>query len=109
MGAANTDNFTDGQNRLAALAKALAHPARIAIVDYLLATNTCVCSDIGNDVPLAQPAISHHLKELKNAGIIQGTIGGKEICYCLNEKTIHELQMYFLDIATHLWKRKKIC
>jgi DNA-binding transcriptional ArsR family regulator len=71
MGVSKTDQFNEVQNRLASIAKALAHPARIAIVEYLLKTDTCICGDIVNELPLAQPTVSQHLKELKNAGLIQ--------------------------------------
>lgn len=74
MGASKTDHFTDKQNEIATLAKALAHPARVAIIDYLLKVNTCICGDIVNELPLAQPTVSQHLKELKNAGLIKGEI-----------------------------------
>ena len=86
MGATKTEHFTDRQNELATLAKALGHPARIAILDYLLKVNTCICGDIVNELPLAQPTISQHLKELKNAGLIKGDIEGNSICYCIDVK-----------------------
>jgi len=69
MGATKTDHFTDQQNELAILAKALGHPARIAIIEYILKVDTCICGDIVNELPLAQPTVSQHLKELKNAGM----------------------------------------
>jgi DNA-binding transcriptional ArsR family regulator len=67
MGATKTEHFTEKQNAIATLAKALGHPARIAIVEYLLKVNTCICGDIVNELPLAQPTVSQHLKELKLA------------------------------------------
>ena len=70
MGASKSDSFTIEQNEMASLFKALSHPARIAIVDYLLTVDSCICGDIVNELPLAQPTISQHLKELKNANII---------------------------------------
>ena len=70
MGATKTENFTNQQNQLASLAKAIGHPARIAILDYLLTVDSCICGDIVNKLPLAQPTISQHLKELKNVGQI---------------------------------------
>eukprot|EP01036_Dinobryon_divergens_P051657 gene51657-69127_t len=79
MGATKTDYFTERQNQLAALAKALAHPARIAILDYLLKVDACVCGDIVNELPLAQPTVSQHLKELKAAGLIKGSIEGNKV------------------------------
>lgn len=92
MGATKTEHFTDSQNELASLLKALGHPARIAIVEFLLKTDSCICGDIVNELPLSQPTVSQHLKELKQAGIIQGTIEGTAICYCLNPATFAKIQ-----------------
>ncbi len=85
MGATKTDQFTNRQNELATLSKALGHPARIAIIEFLLKTDACICGDIVNQLPLAQPTVSQHLKELKTAGLIKGTIEGNAICYCIND------------------------
>jgi len=87
MGLTKTDNFTTTQNELASLAKALGHPARVAIVEYLANSNSCVCGDIVDVIPLAQATVSQHLKELKQAGLIQGSIEGNTICYCINGET----------------------
>lgn len=87
MGATKTDHFTIEQNELAALTKAMGHPARIAILQHLLKVDACVCGDIVNELPLAQPTVSQHLKELKNSGLIKGTIEGNAICYCIDETT----------------------
>lgn len=95
MGVTKTDLFTENQNEIAILAKAIAHPARVAIIEYLLKVNACICNDIVNELPLAQPTISQHLKELKNAGIIKGNIEGNAICYCINEKTYNKIQGLF--------------
>jgi predicted transcriptional regulator len=86
MGATKTDLFTKQQNDLATLAKAIAHPARIAILQYLVKKNACVCGDIVDELGLAQATTSQHLKELKTAGIIQGTIEGVSVCYCIDPK-----------------------
>ncbi|MCU0350844.1 MAG: metalloregulator ArsR/SmtB family transcription factor [Flavobacterium sp.] len=102
MGATKFDFFSEQQNEMAQLLKALAHPARIAIVEYLLKVESCICGDIVNELPLAQPTISQHLKELKNAKIIQGTIEGTSICYCLNPKTIALLEVFFDGISNKL-------
>ena len=109
MGATKTEHFTDKQNSLATLAKALGHPARIAIMDYLLKVDSCICGDIVNELPLAQPTISQHLKELKNAGLIKGNIEGNAICYCIDEKAFKKMQKYFDRIATHIQNKKKNC
>lgn len=92
MGTTKTEIFTDEQNRLALLLKAVAHPARIAILQYIIAANACICGDLVEELGLAQATISQHLKELKNAGIIQGTIEGVKVCYCIEPKTWKLLQ-----------------
>ncbi|MEP6803620.1 MAG: metalloregulator ArsR/SmtB family transcription factor [Flavobacterium sp.] len=109
MGATKTDHFTDKQNELAILTKALGHPARIAIIEYLLKVNTCICGDIVNELPLSQPTVSQHLKELKNAGLIKGNIEGNAICYCINEVGFEKIQVFFNQINLHLEKRKNEC
>ncbi len=92
MGITKTEVFSAEQNHLAQMLKALAHPARIAILQHLIATNACVCGDLVDELGLAQATISQHLKELKNAGIIHGTISGVKTCYCINPKTWQQLQ-----------------
>jgi len=87
MGLTRTEIFSTEQNQLATLLKALAHPARIAILQRILASKTCICGDLVEELGLAQATISQHLKELKNAGIIQGTIEGVSVCYCINPVT----------------------
>ncbi len=109
MGATKTEHFTDKQNEIATLAKALGHPARIAILEYLLKVDTCICGDIVNELPLAQPTVSQHLKELKNAGLIKGDIEGNTICYCIDEKVLNKLKTYFENITTKLEKKKSQC
>lgn len=109
MGATKTDHFTDKQNYIATLAKALGHPARVAIIDYLLKVDACICGDIVNELPLAQATVSQHLKELKNAGLIKGEIEGNSICYCIDEKAIQKLQTYFANLSTKLENKKSNC
>ena len=109
MGATKTDHFTDNQNELAILTKALGHPARIAIIEYLIKVNTCICGDIVNELPLSQPTVSQHLKELKNAGLIKGSIEGNTICYCINEVGFDKIKSFFGVVTLHLEKRKKEC
>lgn len=86
MGLTKTEEFTKAQNELAVLAKALGHPARIAILQFLIKTKSCVCGDIVDELPLSQSTVSQHLKELKNAGLIKGDIEGPSVCYCIDEK-----------------------
>ncbi len=85
MGVTRSDIFSDKQNELASLAKVLGHPARIAILERLIGMDQCVCGDLVSEIGLAQPTISQHLKELKSAGLIKGTIEGTRVCYCINE------------------------
>lgn len=84
MGASKTDLFTQEQQELATLAKALAHPARIAILQELLQKKNCQCGELVSTIGLAQPTISQHLKELKQAGLIKGSVEGVRICYCID-------------------------
>ena len=86
MGVTKAELFTKQQNELAAMAKAIAHPARIAILQYLIKTNACICGDIVDELGLAQATTSQHLRELKSAGIIQGNIEGVSVCYCIDPK-----------------------
>jgi ArsR family transcriptional regulator len=102
MGATKTDQFSKRENDMAQLFKALAHPARIAIVEYLLSVDTCICGDIVDHLPLAQPTVSQHLKELKQADVIQGSVEGTAICYCINEKTMQKIQKYFGKIESKI-------
>lgn len=91
MGLTKSEIFTEEQNEIASIAKVLGHPARIAILEYLAKTKTCICGDLVNEIGLAQPTISQHLKELKKMEIIKGTIEGTSVCYCLNEKKWQEI------------------
>ncbi|MEC3875847.1 ArsR/SmtB family transcription factor [Chryseobacterium salviniae] len=106
MGVTKTDHFTDEQNKIAVIAKALGHPARIAIIEYLLKVDTCICGDIVNKLPLAQATVSQHLKELKNAGLIKGNIEGTAICYCIDENTFAILKDYFSKIIVTVSNQK---
>lgn len=95
MGATKTDLFTKQQNELATMAKALGHPARIAILQYLVKQDACFCGDIVAELGLAQATVSQHLKELKNAGLIQGNIEGAAVCYCIHPKTWNKYKELF--------------
>jgi len=98
MGVTKTQVFTDKQNRIADLAKALSHPARVAIIQHLLKVNSCVCGDLVEVLPLAQATVSQHLKELKNIGIIHGEINPPRVCYCINETVWAEARAIFGEI-----------
>ncbi len=86
MGLTKSEIFTVQQNKISLLAKAFAHPARVAILQHLFNIDTCVCGDLVNEIGLAQPTISQHLKELKQLGLIQGNIEGTSVCYCINKE-----------------------
>ena len=98
MGATKNHIFTDQQNKIATLAKALGHPARIAIIQEILAQKACICGDLSDSIQLAQPTVSQHLKELREAGIIQGSIEGRSICYCINPKTSDTIKAMINDL-----------
>ncbi len=100
MGLAKTEIFTAQQNEIALLAKAFGHPARVAIIQHLFKLNACVCGDLVNEIGLAQPTISQHLKELRNLGLIKGTVEGTSVCYCINPPNwtkMKEMMTLFLD------------
>ncbi len=86
MGVTKADKFTDDQNKVAALAKAIAHPARVAILEHLIKTDTCITGDLVDVLPLSQATVSQHLKELKRVGLIKGDIQGTSVCYCLDKE-----------------------
>ncbi|HXP48503.1 MAG TPA: metalloregulator ArsR/SmtB family transcription factor, partial [Bacteroidia bacterium] len=86
MGTAKLEDFTIKDNKIAQYAKALAHPARVAILQLLVKKQACICGDIVDEIPLSQSTVSQHLKELKEAGLIKGEIEGKKVCYCINEE-----------------------
>lgn len=102
MGITKTELFTKKQNELAAMAKAIGHPARIAILQHLVKANACICGDLVEELGLAQATISQHLKELKLAGLIQGTIEGTSVCYCINPKVWNQyrelLSLFFTEV-----------
>lgn len=86
MGAGKHDEFSVKHNRISKYAKALSHPARVAILNFLIKKNACMCGDIVDELPLSQSTVSQHLKELKEAGLIKGEIEGAKVCYCIDEK-----------------------
>jgi ArsR family transcriptional regulator len=108
MGLTKSEIFTGKQNDLANVLKALGHPARIAILQHIIKANDCICGDLVNELGLAQATISQHLKELKNAGLIKGSIEGTSVCYCINEKTWNQLKKE-LDAFFVTYKNKDNC
>ncbi len=98
MGLTKTEEFTKTQNDLAVLTKALGHPARIAILQFLIKRKSCVCGDIVDELPLSQSTVSQHLKELKNTGLIKGDIDGPSVCYCIDEKAWNRAKKMIGDL-----------
>jgi len=105
----NSNKFTEKQFRQADLFKALAHPARIAIVELLVAKKTCICGDIVEELPLSQSTISQHLKELKRVGIVKGEIEGVKTCYCIDDKVWGELDDTFRLLMNSYSLNNKCC
>lgn len=95
MGLVDTSRFPARHNALAALARALSHPARIAILQHLIDRRTCVCGELVDEIGLAQPTISRHLKELKQLGLIRGEVSGTRVCYCIDPARWRELSTDF--------------
>ena len=108
MGATKVAEFTRKQLRMAELAKALAHPARIAILEYMVDRQQCICGDIVDEIPLTQSTVSQHLKVMKDAGVIKGEIEGNTTCYCIREKTWMEAQT-LLNSLFYLYKKESDC
>ena len=90
MATAKTHSFSNASVQLARWAKALSHPARIAILQILMERQACICGDLVDELPLSQATVSQHLKELKNSGLIKGDVDGPRICYCINPKVWEE-------------------
>jgi len=109
MGLTKTEIFTEKQNKLATMMKSLAHPARIAIVQHLIKINSCICGDLVDELGLAQPTISQHLKELKNIGLIQGTIEGTSVCYCIDQKVWKQFKTSFENFFVSYNNNDKCC
>ena len=103
MGRSKKQAFTHQQNRIADLSRALGHPARIAILEFLAKSNACMCGDIVEVLPLSQSTVSQHLRELKAVGLIRGDIEGTRVCYCIDDKAFEQarkLMDQFLSIKS---------
>ena len=98
MGLTKTQGFTKNQLELAALTKALAHPARIAILQFLATQKSCICGDIVNELPLSQSTVSQHLRELKSVGLIKGEVEGPSVCYCIDENVWQRAKVLLVDL-----------
>ena len=99
MGVTKTENYTQAQVELSKMIKVLGHPARIAILQSIMKAKSCICGDLVTEIGLAQSTISQHLKELKSVKLIQGTIEGTSMCYCIDQENWdnlkHELLILF--------------
>ncbi len=109
MGVTKTAVFTDDQNQVADYAKALAHPARVAIIQFLLKQKACVCGDIVDELPLSQSTVSQHLKELKRIGVVQGVVEGPSVCYCINPAGWQRMQSVLNQVLASLSSEESCC
>lgn len=110
MGITKSEIFTEEQNQLASISKVLGHPARVAILNHLFSINACVCGDLVAEIGLAQPTISQHLKELKNSGLIKGTVDGTKVCYCIDTQNWSKMkQTLNLFLDQDLQKSESCC
>jgi ArsR family transcriptional regulator, arsenate/arsenite/antimonite-responsive transcriptional repressor len=106
MGLSKTEAYTAKQNRIADLAKALAHPARVAILEFLASKDACICGDIVEEMPLSQATVSQHLAELKRVGLIKGEFEGPRVCYCVDKKAWDEAKQMLSQFLSDV---KKCC
>ena len=109
MGLTKSEIFTDKQNKLASMMKALGHPARIAIIQHFIKSQACICGDLVEELGLAQATISQHLKELKNVGLIKGTIEGTSVCYCIDGKAWDQYRSIFEAFFVSYVSKDKCC
>jgi DNA-binding transcriptional ArsR family regulator len=109
MGTTKKQEFTPRDNRIAKYAKALGHPARIAILQLLTKEQACICGDIVDRLPLSQSTVSQHLKELKDAGLIKGDIEGKTVCYCIDEKEWEAAKNSLTNLFDAYINKNKCC
>ena len=109
MGTAKTEEFTVKDNKIAIYAKALSHPARVAILQLLIKKQSCICGDIVEELPLSQSTVSQHLKELKESGLIKGDIDGARVCYCIDEKEWDNAKNYLQVFFSAYASAKKCC
>jgi DNA-binding transcriptional ArsR family regulator len=109
MGLTKAEEFTVKDNKIAAYAKALAHPARVAILQILVKRQACICGDIVEELPLSQSTVSQHLKELKESGLIKGEIEGVKVCYCIDEKEWENAKTYLNTLFGSYQKGRSRC
>jgi DNA-binding transcriptional ArsR family regulator len=109
MGLSKTEDFSVKENKIALIAKALAHPARVAILQVLIKKQACMCGDIVEELPLSQSTVSQHLKELKSAGLIKGEIEGAKVCYCIDAAVWKSAQEYLASFFASYNPDKSCC
>ena len=102
MGATKTHIFSTKHNELAQIAKVMAHPARIAILEYISRQENCICTDLVDEIGLAQPTISQHLNEIKKIGLLNGTFEGKNLCYCINQERWSKIQKMLSSFLSNI-------
>lgn len=109
MGLTKTEFYNAQQIKLAEVAKVLGHPARIAILQHLLKVQECICGDLVVEIGLSQPTISQHLREMKNIGLIQGSVDGTKVCYCIDMDTYNEINGFFTELFGQDLKANNSC
>ncbi|MFD0796055.1 ArsR/SmtB family transcription factor [Maribacter chungangensis] len=109
MGVTKSEIFSDEQNEISLFAKAFGHPARVAILQHLFKINACVCGDLVNEIGLAQPTISQHLKELKQLGLIKGSIEGTSVCYCIDTDNWAQMKALLLQFLHQDTSKENSC
>lgn len=109
MGTTKTEDYSERTLRVAGLFQALAHPARIAILEQLAKSDSCQCGELVSELPLAQSTVSQHLKAMGKAGVITGTVEGTSTCYCIDRKAIRQLAAYLDKISGQLERQDQKC
>ncbi|SEP95609.1 ArsR/SmtB family transcription factor [Neolewinella agarilytica] len=109
MGLTKTELFSDEQNEISLFAKAFGHPARVAILQYLFKAEQCICGELVDEIGLAQPTISQHLKELKKLGLIKGNVEGTSVCYCIDSDKWAEMKETMLQFLDQDARHKGAC
>ncbi|MGB3467195.1 MAG: metalloregulator ArsR/SmtB family transcription factor [Cyclobacteriaceae bacterium] len=109
MGITKTEGFKDQVTHMADLLKVMGNPARLSILEFLVESPSCICNDLVDELPLAQPTISRHLSELKRVGFIKGNVQGKNICYCLDREVLKEVNDFVTELSGRLEKINSYC
>ncbi len=109
MGLAKSEMFTDQQNEISLFAKVFGHPARVSILQHLFKIDSCICGDLVNEIGLAQPTISQHLKELKHLGLIKGEVEGTSVCYCIHKENWAAMKMVMTEFLNQDLTQKEDC